>query len=371
MAIDFNKLCALILLGTVLYNEYLAYYLSYLAWPHVPDPGPEGAVILLVADPQIQGRAHEPGGLQGAVQRWDSDRFLHKSYSWVMAGYSTSATVFLGDLVDEGSETTDRELYQEYAQRFHAIYPKYSEDQKMVFLPGDNDIGGEGSDLVTLDKIVMFNQHFGPTELVYSVSEKVDIVPVSRLTEQGQYNLTLKPDKLDRSKVVVAVSHVPVLPLNGRFAERVMDLVNPDLIFSAHDHHGYLFTANRQSRKLARDVEKFSSQVDNTPLALQTRDSDHQPSSLVWEVVVPTCSYRMGVKEIGLGLAVVGTDGEVTYTNLWLPSRFSLLYTYLASLVVVVVIVVVKKGVEIRRLVRRRKDTQGVVRAKYQPMLGY
>ena len=83
---------------------------------------------------------------------------------------------------------------------------------------------------------------------VHAVSGSVDVVPVSRLTEHGAYNLTLKPAQLYTTRIVVAVSHVPVLPLNGKFSERVMNLVNPDLIFSAHDHQGYLFTADRCAR---------------------------------------------------------------------------------------------------------------------------
>ena len=44
---------------------------------------------------------------------------------------------------------------------------------------------------------------------------------------------------------------------------------------------------------------------------------------------MPTCSYRMGVKEIALGLVVLDTDtAQLTYHNLWLPSRFALLYLY-------------------------------------------
>ena len=36
--------------------------------------------------------------------------------------------------------------------------------------------------------------------------------------------------------LVVVISHVPLLPMDGRFAERVMDEINPDIIFSAHEH---------------------------------------------------------------------------------------------------------------------------------------
>ena len=52
-------------------------------------------------------------------------------------------------------------------------------------------------------------------------------------------------------------------------------------------------------------------------------------SNVLHEIIVPTCSYRMGVKEMALGLVVLDTDtAQLTYHNLWLPSRFALLYLY-------------------------------------------
>jgi len=288
-----------------------------------------------------------------------------------VGAYSINTVVFLGDLIDEGSEAED-EVYAQYATRFHAIYPAWG--HQMIYIPGDNDIGGEGVDPVTLKKIDRFEQHFGPSSSVYSASNQVDIVPVSRLTEHGNYNLTQKPAQLTTTKVVLAISHVPVLPLNGRFAEKVMNLVNPDLVLSAHDHAGYLFTANRQSRKLSGGVQRFSKQ-DNTPIEIQTRVTPDPEvgigtlTEMVSEVVVPTCSYRMGVSEMGLGLLAVTNQGEVVYSNLWLPSRFSLLYTYAASLVVVVIIFMLGKVVEIKRLFRRRQEMQGMYRKNYEPLL--
>ena len=41
--------------------------------------------------------------------------------------------------------------YGEYAARFHTIYPAMG--SSMIYLPGDNDIGGEGVDPVTQDKL--------------------------------------------------------------------------------------------------------------------------------------------------------------------------------------------------------------------------
>ena len=55
---------------------------------------------------------------------------------------------------------------------------------------------------------------------------------------------------------------------------------------------------------------------------------------LIHEVIVPTCSYRMGVREMAFGLASIDLqngDERILYTNLWLPRRFPLLYAYIAA----------------------------------------
>ena len=82
-------------------------------------------------------------------------------------------------------------------------------------------------------------------------------------------------------------------------------------------HRGYLFTANRETRRQEREVERFDKRNLNVPFTLQVdicqtndeqililniqtraRDGTMELASLVWEIVVPTCSYRMGVQVI-------------------------------------------------------------------------
>ena len=156
-----------------------------------------------------------------------------------------------------------------------------------------------------------------------------------------------------------------------------MNLINPDIIFSAHDHQGYKFTADRETRHIKGDILRFSSKDSSvmnldTRLSLQPEDSDLGVGKLrdeVVEVVVPTASYRMGVPNMGLGLVTINGQGVVVYTNLWLPSRFSLLYTYGASLFIVSVIFLVGKGLDLRRLWRRRQEYSSDARRKYDSIL--
>ena len=76
-------------------------------------------------------------------------------------------TNYLGDLIDEGSEAT-REEFDGYADRFLSMFPAKSKSTT-IYLPGDNDIGGEGVDPVTLAKIARFEGKFGPAQLIYNI----------------------------------------------------------------------------------------------------------------------------------------------------------------------------------------------------------
>jgi len=368
MYLNFTKLCVFIFVGTVIYNEYLAYYISYLYWPTIPS---SACSLLFVADPQIQGNSLEPPGIVGSIQRWDSDRYLKNIYYWVTSQYSHATTIFLGDLTDEGSISTNEE-FEEYAGRFMNVFPpEYTKES--IYTPGDNDIGGEGLDHITLNKINRFNIKFASNKPVHSACPWLDIVPVSRLTEHGSLNITSKIEHLSRKNTVVVVSHLPVLPLSGRFAERVMADINPDIIFSAHNHRGYFFTGKRQSLKTDKEIAMFNKYDDITPLKIKTRtnkpDGVVEMSATMSEIVVPTCSYRMGVKEMGVGLVVASKDGELVYHNLWFPSRFPLLYTYLASLVTLVLLTILGKFFQLRRIARRRSELQSHYRKNFNYLL--
>ena len=109
--------------------------------------------LLLVADPQLQGVQGEAGFPLGSITRWDSDRFLYKGFSWAMNKYGDGldAVVFLGDLIDEGSSTKDKETFLEYVYRFRTVFPvkSYSSSSSSgsplsIYTSGDNDVGGEG-----------------------------------------------------------------------------------------------------------------------------------------------------------------------------------------------------------------------------------
>jgi len=69
--------------------------------------------------------------------------------------------VFLGDLLDEGSETVEESTYVKYVRRFKAIYEEVffsGGSVEMAFVSGDNDVGGESDDPVTVEKVSRFKK---------------------------------------------------------------------------------------------------------------------------------------------------------------------------------------------------------------------
>ena len=116
--------------------EYMAYFSYYASWPKLPvnkvykdkiykEESEDNILkILFVADSQIQGYLNE--GIIGPITRWDSDRYLSKTFSWAMYAYDPQVVVFLGDLIDEGSEA-DQDDYKDYVIRFKNIYSLESE----------------------------------------------------------------------------------------------------------------------------------------------------------------------------------------------------------------------------------------------------
>ena len=75
-----------------------------------------------------------------------------------------------------GSEVDD-DLFKSYSERFGAIYGGFDKTVKTsIFVPGDNDIGGEGGDPITDEKIRRFKDHFPPKPVyVFKGISGVDI----------------------------------------------------------------------------------------------------------------------------------------------------------------------------------------------------
>ncbi|CAC5361904.1 MPPE1 [Mytilus coruscus] len=136
--------------------------LSSFRWPDIGIADyrnyEEEQVILLVSDPQLQGYQMEPPLPIGAFSRWDIDRYLTRTFGLAYNHVKPDIILFLGDLIDEGSTAVDEE-YHYALQRFTDVFSA-AQYTKKIFIPGDNDIGGEGRDFRTQKKVDRFVKSF-------------------------------------------------------------------------------------------------------------------------------------------------------------------------------------------------------------------
>ncbi|XP_022915995.1 metallophosphoesterase 1 [Onthophagus taurus] len=267
--------------------------------------------ILLVADPQLIGLQNEIIHPLTGLAIFDSDWYLLKTYNIAFDFVNPHVVIFLGDLFDEGSTATQKE-FDTYKARFHGIYGHSTEFIKHVYLPGDNDIGGEGYDIVTKEKVIRFYNAFHQTN-TFSI-KMVNFYKYNILTRSF-----IEPIQDNESnKINVGLSHIPLLKKSGGYELEMLKSTKPHVIFSAHDHFASIIDMkhNGNDKNTLKIIPK-ENKIFRYPLSdLNT-----------YEFIVPTVSYRMGTDKIGHGYAII--EGEnISYTVLWSPVRFPTLIFY-------------------------------------------
>lgn len=171
-------------LGLIFYNEFLVYVISYINWPslhfahHSKNASDRPIRLLLVADPQLIGENDEPWFLSW-IARVDSDRYLRNSYIFANAYVEPDATLYLGDLFDEGLKSSDEQV-QRYFDRFQHIFQCDKMQKvhkiKQVFISGDNDIGGEYVGDRNDYLAERFERYFGDVIDVFELNSFVNLV---------------------------------------------------------------------------------------------------------------------------------------------------------------------------------------------------
>ena len=170
----------------------------------------------------------------------------------------------------------------------------------MIYLPGDNDIGGEGSDYVTQAKLDRFRSHFPSAE--ETVVRHLDLISVNRILGdlnliQEQWAIRNNNKSIDSSGFRAVLSHIPLTFINGVFSREVLTRLKPQLILSAHDHRLAAATT-----RLDDDTFVIEEPFHDLRGGLKKRLNDFE----CLEIMFPTCSYRMGVPRTGYGYVVIG-----------------------------------------------------------------
>ncbi|XP_078691166.1 uncharacterized protein LOC144921750 isoform X2 [Branchiostoma floridae x Branchiostoma belcheri] len=309
----------------VLYNEVLVYYINKTSWelpPGFSQSREDDKIVRLViaGDPQIQGYQYEAPGLVGWLTRWDSDRYLSTTFGLLYDTVGPDAVIFMGDLLDEGSVASDVE-YSVYVQRFYQIF-HVSAGTKLILLAGDNDIGGEGSDMITQEKMQRFQENFAPLDEVVRV-KNVDFLKVNLVTPYQHAPAVPRTRLMSQlsAPVRVLLSHVTLNSALLQTAATILGSFRPQYAFSAHFHKYGKATYNI-TRIMKSAGLPYSADLGKTQPVTQ-------------EYQVPTCSYRMGTPEIGYMVVTIGPAGEMSTSVVWLPRRYVYLGVYVLYLILV------------------------------------
>lgn len=171
-----------------------------------------------MADPQILGETFDTRFFSD-IAIHDSDDYLKQTFARAYAYTKPDVICFLGDLLDEGSVASD-EAYQRYLKRFNRVF-KTSANVQKIYIPGDNDIGGERHDYVTAFKTNRFHRSFNETSSVI-VSNRLRFFNINLLTH-------IYPDLNDTSSSTklfnIVLSHISVLSYPGLTMKTVLEIL--------------------------------------------------------------------------------------------------------------------------------------------------
>lgn len=310
----------------VIYSEIFSYSSRVNSWKDLSCDLEDCTKILLVGDPQIIGLKSGASKAIAPFTIYDSDRYLAKTYHNAYEFTKPDVVIFLGDLFYEGMHSSDKE-FEVYLKRFKKIFNLQSNKSRYIYLPGDNDIGGDGK-LIKLKKLVRFQKAFNQSDTVNY--RNIKFYKVNLLTKAAPKNIPIHAKFSDTTTIMIALSHIPFL--HSVIVNKVLREMRPHIIFTAHDHVSKVIPIDAKTRRyeLPIIVNPNVEKIHTFKLGANN----------MYEVAVPTCSYRKGNDEYGYGFAVIKND-VLYYTALGLPNRFKQLKMYIiVSFFIVVAIIV-------------------------------
>ncbi|CAF0905719.1 unnamed protein product [Brachionus calyciflorus] len=344
-----SKLILISALFLIFYNEILVYWLAYLKWPQLDDKNlifyKNGSKIanindrpvrlLLVADPQLIGENDEPWYLSWLAQ-WDCDRYLKSGFNYANSYTKPDATIYLGDLFDEGLKSSDEQV-ERYYQRFKSIYQfdKMLEiyNTKQIFISGDNDIGGEYQGDRNTQLVERFEKYFGPNVDLINFNSfinflKLDLDYVSSFYDGSKREYVRDLIKLNQNdKYTIILNHISILRGDRDELIYLSKDTKAGLIIKGDSH---LFEIIKYSFETHRSVEYINWQRNPSNLYKMNLERDtSRDVKYIYELSIPTCSYRMGVPNMGYGVLTLYPNGNAIVSILWLPSRFFSIKLYI------------------------------------------
>lgn len=316
-------LCSLLFLLIV---EWLQSFRCLQDWPHIPVPDETEVRLLLVADPHLQvyhSSWYYPVEMAAIT---DNDWYLKRYFGHILNRFRPTVILFLGDLVEEGSEIPSDALDHAF-NRFEHIFMLPSIFVATFLVPGDNDVGGEWNDPLTKYKMDRFRAHFVSYPRTRQIRfVKLFVDPLNTKWVSPRF-LSLNNSEL----ISVYVSHVPMITTYGADLSPSLLRSEPSLLINGHDHVAYVLEWIKTDSSLERigwlippDGRELGHKVFQTVLNSSLRTVDNEPQGRLIQFGVPSCSYRSGQTHLlAYGLARIYQNRTVTYQLILLPDRWN------------------------------------------------
>lgn len=305
--------------------------------------------ILFVADPQLLGENKESRWLA----RYDNDKHISRNYQQALSHVRPQIVIYLGDLIDEGSFADDF-LYEKYFQRFSDIFVQ-PDSVKMIYIPGDNDIGGEAQEMVKPSKVKRFNSYFEDNHQ-WKFDHKLNIYHINRITHELPLLKEEEASQVEENSgyIRILISHFSVILIPGAYSYKAIERFRPHAIFSGHYHRSSQITTELKKLRYSTTLPL----THTMSYDLRTIEMNQE----VLEIQVPSCSYRMGEENIGFGQAVI-ENGYLHYTPLFIPNRFTQFKIYVVfGFLLVIVNILISNN--FRKMLRR----MNLMRQNYHPI---
>jgi len=257
--------------------------------------------ILIIADPQLIDNHTYPGrnNFLLEVSKATVDNYLYKNYIFLLNQLKPDTIIFLGDLLDNGRESSDNYYSKEY-QRFTRLFVEPAQNKGIELItsvPGNHDAGW--ADGITEHAIDRFNDHFGSSNKLLDRDHHqlilLDDVSLTSATESINKPSLLfleEMNSLSPKKTRILFDHVtlwrdPKIQKCGPLREgkspfpiskgyqyqtvideensmNILKSIKPDIIFSGDDHdycevvHSYIDENGKTHKTVGINVKSIS-----------------------------------------------------------------------------------------------------------------
>ncbi|KAF8561257.1 hypothetical protein P879_07176 [Paragonimus westermani] len=224
--VRFIPLFNLLILFIVLVGEFVSPLWINWNLPVNKSSGDDEVRLLVVADPHVQ-LYHPYWYYVEYFSLLDSDRYLRRYFQRVRRLTEPDAILILGDLV-EGEVDALNVAFYHAIERLKQFFIS-SHALPCFVIPGDNDVGGDWNDPMSIERCERFKSAFGHL----SIPKRIKFVRLYGYVPWPQHN-DLSPT--DDSDVVIFLSHHPIItPYGAGFPETIIHL-KPAVLISGHDH---------------------------------------------------------------------------------------------------------------------------------------